>query len=514
MWWPAVPLGIPGEWTWSRIPPDTAFGIISGTAIVATVAAIYLLYAWAGAKRLPQCGRFEAAAWLGGLVMIAFAWLWNVQQSQPVGYGMSKVAWVLYYPGSSGYFHEALYGMDDTGAFLASYESRMEQGDVLHVGTHPPGLFLFHKFLISVCRRFPGFCESLNAAQPQSVRLAFQVLALNAEKSGHPVRATGLSALWLAAMVTQIAAVAAIVPLYRLLRFWHPRQTAWKAVTFWPLIPALAIFLPKSDALFPLIAFGFLYLWVKAVRDHSIVCSALSGLTLWLAMWFSLAFLPIALIAVIYAFVGSRTTDGNPMAPGSWKPFAIVPGAAVFVFLTLTVFAAIVLDINLARVWILNFQNHSGFYEHYSRTWWKWLLVNPLELAVAVGVPLAVLAVYSVARIIQTDRLRTHGCVPLIYTSVLVWAVLWIWGKNMGEAARLWIVMMPIVVFAVAVSFSSQRDHADDDQSEKSQTRNWILLLALQAAVCASTTIRVDGFDLSRAMARDSRGVSDSETDP
>ena len=34
-----------------------------------------------------------------------------------------------------------------------------------------------------------------------------------------------------------------------------------------------------------------------------------------------------------------------------------------------------------------NFRNHAAFYDHYTRTYWKWLLVNPIELIFAVGAP-------------------------------------------------------------------------------------------------------------------------------
>src|SRR4029077_14509476 len=63
-----------------------------------------------------------------------------------------------------------------------------------------------------------------------------------------------------------------------------------------------------------------------------------------------------------------------------------------------TLAAWFLLKINLAAVWWLNLNNHAGFYRQYPRTYWKWLLVNPVEFAVAAGVPLAVLAMWSIVR--------------------------------------------------------------------------------------------------------------------
>ena len=52
-------------------------------------------------------------------------------------------------------------------------------------------------------------------------------------------------------------------------------------------------------------------------------------------------------------------------------------------------------QINLLNVWRWNFSNHAGFYEQFSRTYWKWLLINPLEFAVAAGLPLVVVEAES-----------------------------------------------------------------------------------------------------------------------
>ena len=538
VWWPAVPLGIPGEWTWSRIPADTAFGMISGTTIVTIIAAIYLLYVGIAATRLSRCGRFEVAAWLTGLTVIAFAWLWHVQENQPAGYGLSKAAWVLYYPETSGYFYEALYEIDDAGEFLSSYESRMEEGDYLHIGTHPPGLFLLHKALIEVCHRYPGLSRSLRDTQPESVQLAFQVLSLNTQRTGLPLRPADTSALWLAALLTQAAAIVAVVPLYHLLRFWHPRETAWKAIAFWPLIPALAIFLPKSDALFPLIAFSFLYLWAKCLRTRGVivlngssdvrhrsalsvlrtinrwlreshlVCAMLAGLTLWLGMLFSLALLPIALIAAVFSFIELRKPSADQNSVSFPKRCAMTYGAGAVTFLVLSILAGILFDINLLSVWVLNFQNHASFYEHFERTRLKWLLVNPLELSLATGVPLTGLAALSVLRLLRGTSSNAHSGNSFLCSGILVWGILWLSGKNMGEAARLWIVMMPILVVTASSVLSMPSNDAITEESDKSPIRNWLILLALQASVCVFTANRVDGFHLSRAA--DSQPVESS----
>ena len=51
--------------------------------------------------------------------------------------------------------------MRDVPSYLAGYERRMAQGDFLHLGTHPPGLILFHRACINLCTAIPALRDLL-----------------------------------------------------------------------------------------------------------------------------------------------------------------------------------------------------------------------------------------------------------------------------------------------------------------------------------------------------------------
>ncbi|MCA9018259.1 MAG: hypothetical protein KDA77_23255, partial [Planctomycetaceae bacterium] len=148
-WFTQIPLGIPGEWTWERIPfvgPELIPGwIVSGIAFT-----VYLLAALLGLSRITYCNRGELSLWLTGLAASGIIWSLLLQDTPPAEYRLSKAPFVLFYKGSSGYFTEAQTGIPDVKRYLADYESKMEQGDVLHEGTHPPGLPLFYRMLIQL----------------------------------------------------------------------------------------------------------------------------------------------------------------------------------------------------------------------------------------------------------------------------------------------------------------------------------------------------------------------------
>lgn len=489
LWGSAVPLGIPGEWTWNRIP--AAAETMWGWVLAGGAAALYAGYVLLAARGLEnETRRYRVAARLLGLIGAGFVWLGVVQESPPDAYRLSKVPLVLYYPASSGYFFHARYEMADTGSFLAGYEEWMAEGDVLHIGTHPPGLFLAHRGLLELCRSSPWLTGLLLATQPGSVEDAFDTIEQLNRRSATPLQPGDRAALWLAFVVTQLAAVATIVPLYLLVRRFDSRRVSWFVAALWSTIPALAVFLPKSDALYPLIGMTLLWAWLEGWNRRSLLLCGLAGFLFWLGMFLSLALIPVAVLAA-----GLTAWEGWVCLPeerieraGGKLAFALF--FAAIGFLLPVVLLWWVADLNLFVVWSWNYRNHAAFYDQFTRTWWKWLLVNPLELLLAVGVPICAAVLSGSVRLLRSsDRFRRRAG-PL-WCCLAVWVLLWLSGKNSGEAARLWLFLMPWFVWLTA-EFWATHERAELDS--RSALRLPLALLCFQLAVGIATMTRVSGF--------------------
>lgn len=503
LWGTDVPLGVAGnpndpdqphEWTWERIRiPDANMGdLLAGWAFAGIGIFVYAGFAFLGAKRLIYCSHMETAGWLCGLVIVGFVWLWIVQESCPDGHRMSKAVWVVYYPGSSGYFTEARYYMKDVDSFLETYEDRMTTGDVLHVGTHPPGLFLFYRGLAWICHNFPGLRTFLSHTQPYSVDRAFDNLEETSRRTSTPLLASDRAIIWLAALMTQFVAAGTVIPLFLLLRRDYSRETSWLAVTLWPLMPALAVFLPKSDILFPFLGMAFLYVWLEAWRRQSVLWSLVAGLLLWFGMFFSLAILPTAVLAGMLTLWEFHSAGKDQQSEYAVRQAIVVAGSAVASFVCVVLGLRFVYQVNLFNVWIWNYHNHAGFYDQFPRTYWKWLLVNPLELMVAVGLPMFVLVATSYCKLIKGDTSWRDKCCGPLWCCLAAWVLLWLSGTNMGEAARLWIVLMPWMIWVSACTLQVTTDLT------RRRLVGWLVILLLQALVCAATVTRVDGFHLDQ----------------
>lgn len=439
LWGTSLPLGIPDQWTWVRLnlEPDVPWNLL----LAIPFAAGYGTLIWRGWRRLDRAGVAETTLLLAALGLAGFAWLWVIQESGPTAQRLSKGPFVLFYPQSSGYFYKVRYEAADATTFLARYEDLMAEGDVLHVGTHPPGLFLLFFGLKNACDASPALTDVLLAKQPESVRLAEESVVENSAASHPPrvVERSDLAALWLAMLLAQGLAVLTVWPLYGLLRRTESPSTAFVLAACWPLVPAAAIFLPKSDVAYAGLAVLWMWNWLTAIDRGSWSRAVLAGVFAWLGMLCSLAFLPVFLAGAVIAVVElGGIFDSGERRSRLYRltGLGLATGA---VFLLLTALLWLLADVNLLHVWLMNYRNHAGFYGQFPRSYTGWLLLNPLELSIAVGVPVAVLGVAgSWCGWGESGKARavTSGIVG-------VWLLLWLTGKNSGEAARLWTLLMP-----------------------------------------------------------------------
>eukprot|EP00456_Euglypha_rotunda_P008897 TRINITY_DN1184_c0_g1_i2.p1 TRINITY_DN1184_c0_g1~~TRINITY_DN1184_c0_g1_i2.p1 ORF type:complete len:515 (+),score=76.86 TRINITY_DN1184_c0_g1_i2:341-1885(+) len=494
LWFTPLPLGITDEWTWKRITiePDLCWNLVG----VAVAAALYVAFIEAGTRQL-QKGAIPSrklTIWLIGLVGAAFTWLWVVQESSPMVNRLGKSAFVLYYSSSSGYFTKARYENPDPRKFLSEYEELMREGDVLHVGTHPPGLFLVFHGLISLCHH-ASWLECLDATQPASFREACDVITRNSVRSTplRPLLPNDRRVLWLATLLVMGSASLTVVPLFALLRRSVDSASAWRGAALWPAIPAVAIFIPKSDVAYAFVGSLMVLAWLAATERRSITLAVLTGLLVWLGLMMSLAFLPVVLFMAILSWKPCPTNDHSVSDTATWLARWIIclpPGrclvSAMIGFAIPTLLLGWIGGINLIAVWRLNYINHAGFYAKYTRTYWMWLLENPLELAVSAGCPVFILALLYVGTTLRTRRITQ---LPLVVGVMFVWGALWLTGKNSGEVARLWIVFLPWLVWLAGLKL------AEFNNATGRWLRPATVILAVQLAACALTVVRVSGFE-------------------
>ena len=520
LWLTKIPLGIPGEWTWTRVTtqPDTLVNVL----LLSVAAGFYLSVVRLGWRRFRSASftssSVEVAVWLAILVAISFTWIWIVQEGAPPANGLGKAPFVLYYPSSSGYFTRARYDSPKAGPFLSTYEDLMREGDVLHVGTHPPGLFLFFHGLIAACESSAWLAAFAEMTTPSSFRDGCDVISQNVLRS-HPPRSLlplDRQVLWLATLIVMASAALVVVPIFAVVSRTHGLAVGWLACSLWPLFPAIAIFVPKSDVVYAFMGMMIVWAWLAGSDRRSLTIAALSGLLAWCGLMCSLAFLPVFLFAALASLrLGHRSKQSlhdsvklqvsqglreiGRSDVSCWRmfpPWRCILAAAVG-FLGPLLAMNFWGHANLIEIWRLNYQNHAGFYEVSVRTYWKWVLFNPMELVFSVGCPIAVVTVWSLVSQISGSRSdlrssqeRTDPLTQLAAV-LMVWGALWLTGKNSGEAARLWIIFMPWLALLAGPCLARVEGAADNALWRPA----WIVL-AIQLLICILTVTRVSGFHL------------------
>src|SRR5262249_34113609 len=139
----------------------------------------------------------------------------------------------------------------DPWKFLAEYPDWIRTQDVLHIGTHPPGLIVAQCLLLRTMEQNPRLTGALLDHMPPSVDAGFQVFADPKSKPlSRPERAT----LYATALVTLLACAGAVVPLYLLARTVLPASASWATAALWPLAPSVNLFQPVADTAYPLLA--------------------------------------------------------------------------------------------------------------------------------------------------------------------------------------------------------------------------------------------------------------------
>lgn len=474
---PAIPLGVEGEWVWPR--QFRGFPSLLGEILLPAIPGLLLIaYLWFTTRR--TCVRSRPWLWLAGLMPLGLLWSTGVIAAGPEGTGLERTVFVLYYPRTAGYFHQAKYEAENLAEFLAGYEDSIQDlsnpDNYLHIGTHPPGLTTLNRLLLNACRDSAALRNLAQATQPRAIAETLQFIAQAELRSGKLLTEGDLAALWLSVVVSHLIAVGAIVPTYFLARRLGTENAARWAAGLWPLVPSLLIFLPKSDAVFAGLAMLLQLLWLNSLERRSIFYGFLTGIVFVVCTTLSLAFFTLGLIFLLQ-FIWMSLNDRF-----NWR--ATCGGIAGGIISIVVIYC--VTDVNLLTMWLQNFRNHGEFYTHNARSYYLWLGVNLFEAGCGVGLPVYLLSLMGLFCLFRTSPRHNRW----ILAGAIAWGILWISGKNMGEAARLWLFLAPYALLACVPAIHALVS------TERTSGRQYILpgIALLQLAASLLTALMIDGF--------------------
>ena len=437
------PLGVPGEWTWGRLPAEVLASILSdkvATSILRWALGCSTCLAFAGFAALGRRAlangpsRVREATWVAGMAFAAAVAQIGIQYAAPEGYGLEKWTVALYYHGSNGYYSAARDLMAEPREFWRAFPSWIKDQDSLHIGTHPPGLFLLWRATRGLVRGRPEVARAVVDYSPPAVRAGFRMIDVhlrNPEAGSLPT--ADRAVLTLVGLGTLVACALTVLPLYLLARSSLPAASAWTAAALWPLAPAAILCQPTADAAYPLLSTLALALASRRGWPSKIA----AGIALAVGAQFSLVFFPVGLIVGAIAVLGQGRSTSQRVAA-----FSLIGLGFLATTLGLWAFSGA----NPFVIWWWNARNHSRFYDLYPRSWLAWNVANPVEVAIAIGLPAAIAALVGLPR-----AGRACGA------TLVVLLLLQVSGRNLGEVARLWLPFFPALLIASAAGVERLR---------------------------------------------------------
>ena len=532
---PSIPLGVPGEWVWPRLALPESLVELLDRLMFPFITAVGLVSLCRGVDahihRLSGLIRFLMLALLAAG---SFCWINAVRQAAPSPHRELRPLWVLYDQFASGYFQEAAFRTTSQAELLSTYEARMAEGDVLHEGTHPPGLFLLNWWAIQVTAKSETLTALAEWTQPSSTVRDFRKLEAEANMS-RPLSRTEFAALCLVSFVSTLLAAMTVIPVFGIVCLIADSRIAWRAASLMLTVPTISVFAPRSDVVYAFSATLLLWMliagWIALSPGVRWLCSLLAGAVAFVSLTISLAHLPVLVAGAAFAGLSLKGAD-RPLLKQMMMSSLLMIGTFVVLCATWT----LVTECSLFSVWKMNLANHAAFYDQSARTWWKWVFVNPAELAIALGLPITVFCAYGFVRclrmsgrfagrpekaVLPTVALAdaraavSQNAVNLVLATTGTWVLLWLSGKNMGESARLWCFLTPWFVMTGTFGLSLCQRMACNEEPSASPTapsftlrvsssatgiegahsqRDWLLLLIAQMVVCTITVGRVSGY--------------------
>jgi hypothetical protein len=304
----------------------------------------------------------------------------------------------------------------------------------------------------------------------------------------YPVDGAAARAEWLrtfASCLWPALSALVLVPLFYFGRMFLDEDRATLACVLYIFVPSVNLITLHTDQVFfPTLAMGCLLLATLACRRASAVLAVVAGAFLYLALFCSFGLLNVVplLAATCFAVAygpESRRIDFRALLRTG---LGILAGVILL---------DILFRLSLNYDILVRYQEAMAYHAGWKGGDWNavtlvyYAFLNPLEYAVWLGVPMAILVVAhmlrSLKRVVRRD-FAVSACLSAMLLVVLV--LLLLVGQTKGEVARLWLFLVPVVCLAVA----------DEILLRFGQGRGWVLslLLVLQAVTVYLTKVRQD----------------------
>ncbi len=316
--------------------------------------------------------------------------------------------------GINGYYTTATKEKDN-GYYLKDFSKNILEFEQ-HGRGHPPGSVLLIRGVNYFFEKNNNITKSIYSKIPTPSKDSIDLwksLTVNQR----------VAAVVLPFLLHFLAAIS-IIPFYFLAKNLFNQKTAVRAVFPYSIIPSLSFFALLFDpfySIFPLTSFIFLVKYLKLKRK---LYAFLSGSILGAGLFFSASIIPYFGIFVIYILFSS--------------PKQIIKTFSYWFFGFLLLFYLPFILFGYDPISSLQ----AVVKYQLPREYIPWLLFNPYDFFVFIGIPISLLFFYTTYKFLRKDN--------LIKAFWIVFVLLVFSGISRGEVGRIWLSLMSVPILIVS----------------------------------------------------------------
>jgi len=435
------PAYYPPEWRWEYQFINTVSRVYAPLLVIAIIIALFYF-----TQKRNYFEKHEKRV-LSFIIILGFLFQISVLFFSRAG--ISVLIHRIIDPELNGYFTAAL-PIKNAADFLRTYNQNILHF-VYHAKAHPPGAILLFFFIKQFVSLFPGFISFINYSVPQHADIRHLWYTLIARD-----KATAA----FSSFFIPFLSVLTIVPLFYCAKILYGSKIAVRSAYLFLFIPSVVLFLPINDAFLSIFSITAFYFFVRGFKNNSISNFLLSGITLFLGVFFNLSLLPLAIFFFIYFLLKFLETEKKQYADFLKKGLAFLTG-----FLLLPIFFFLFFHFNFIEM-IQIIMKHVP--DIHTRSYKIWLFYNLYDFFVFSGIPITIVLFLVIKNVFIIRRKIDF----LFLSFFIMLIILDISGSVRGETGRILEAFMPFMSL-IAARFATK--------NLKFSTKFFVVILILQA---------------------------------
>jgi hypothetical protein len=451
----ALTLGVRGEWVWQYRPgaggAGVGAGLLAELRLPLGLLGILLVLVWCLREAEKALASWDREV-LAVVLLVAAGFLFQLA-SGSIYAGLGQDVLAVTEESVGGYYGLSQEIISPT-AFLAGYPRLLATREpVGHLNTHPPGNTMYFYVLRRFFEDHPDLARQVTALEPPSMRGPEGAFALVESQHQLVLSFAERAAIFVGILLVRLKAALVVVPLYLLVRWGLGKRRAVEVAALGVTIPSVVVFLPGLDAAYPTGAAALAALMVGALVWRSGLLAFLAGVALYGVMLFSPALALVAVLVLLWYGLARWTGWGERLRrrPGQ-ASFLQVLGVGILGFAIVLVVLWVFFQFNAVATWWECLRSNARFNRLTGRSYLPWVLYNPVDFLMFLGVGLSALLLAGTAGVLLRLKAWRRWDPMTLGLAVFVLALLAldVGGMNTGEVARLWLFLMPGVALLAA----------------------------------------------------------------